>query len=215
MNAIVFGGTGLVGNEVIKLLSSNPNLDKIGLVSRRQIVTPNPKCNLILSDLNDVAVLSNSILALKPAFAICCLGTTIKKAGSKEALYHVDHDLVLNAAEACYKADVKTFAIVSSIGAKADSSIFYLSMKGKTENDLKKIGFQKLIILRPGVLLGTREESRPLEALAQKLAPMISSLMIGPLKKYKPVAASKVASTLIEEALKAGSGTRILESFEI
>jgi uncharacterized protein YbjT (DUF2867 family) len=152
---------------------------------------------------------------LKPEAAFCSLGTTMKKAGSKEAFFQVDHTLIFNVAKASYLAGVKSFGIVSSSGANIQSGFYYLKVKGQMEKALISLGFSRLVIVRPGVLLGERAESRTLESLSQSLAPLMSKLLIGPLKKYRPIKASTVASALVRHTITKGSKVQIIESQNI
>ena len=215
MNIILFGATGLVGNEVRKFLHSHHSHHKIGLVVRKKLKDINPGEVEILSDLTSHEDLKNRLMDLRPEVAFCCLGTTMKKAGSKHAFYHVDHELILNCAKAAYLAGAKSFGVISSSGADARSDFYYLKVKGETEKDLMGLGFAQLVILRPGLLLGKRSESRTLEKLFISLAPFYSKLMKGPLRKFRPIEASSVASCLVRLTTSKGKKVQILESHNI
>ncbi|HCY00506.1 MAG TPA: hypothetical protein DG754_10235, partial [Bacteroidales bacterium] len=143
--------------------------------------------------------------------AYCCLGTTIKKAGSKEAFLEVDLELVVDFANKAKEAGVKRFAVVSSIGANAKSKNFYLNTKGKVEEQLKAIGFKRLVIVQPSLLLGKRNEKRFGEDMGKVLYSVFKFIFIGPLKKYRGIQALDVAKAMIVLA-EQGMGTITVES---
>lgn len=126
-----------------------------------------------------------------------CLGTTIKKAGSQDAFRKVDHDYTLAVANMAQAAGVTRFAVVSSVGASARSSNFYLRVKGETDEALEKIGFEGLVIARPSVLVGNREEHRPGEKVGIAVTKAFSFAMVGGLKKFRPIEARRVAAAMI------------------
>ena len=130
----------------------------------------------------------------------CCLGTTIKKAGSKEAFTRVDYNYVTQLAEITANKGASQFLVVSSMGADPSSLFFYNRVKGKMEEDIKKYGFETVHIIRPSLLLGEREEQRTGEEIASKIMKPISTLMVGPLEKYKPIQAETVAKALVNLA---------------
>lgn len=129
--------------------------------------------------------------------AVCALGTTIAKAGGQAAFSAVDHDAVLHFARAARDAGATRFVLVSSVGADARSSNFYLRVKGETEAAVEALGFERLDLLRPGLLLGERAERRPGEAWGQRLAPFINPLLRGPLTRYAAIPAATVAAAAV------------------
>lgn len=139
-----------------------------------------------------------------------CLGTTIKKAGSQDAFRKVDHDYTLAVANGAKAAGVSRFAVVSSVGASARSGTFYLRVKGETDDALGRIGFDGLVIARPSVLVGNREEHRPGEKVGIAVSKAFSFAMVGGLKKWRPIEARRVARAMVE-ATKDVAGKRILE----
>jgi uncharacterized protein YbjT (DUF2867 family) len=212
---VVFGGTGLVGGEVLKQLLKNTEVSNIAAVTRKPMSLKDEKITHIISDLESREDLTENLKKFKPEVALCCLGTTLKKAGSKEAFAHVDHDLILNAARASFEAGASSFGLISASGASEESGFFYLKVKGTTEKDLRLIGFKKFVILRPGLLLGHRLESRPLEKLSIKLAPLYSPIFQGPFKKFRPVSSEAAARNLIQHTVKSLPGIHILEAQDI
>ena len=128
---------------------------------------------------------------------ICCLGTTIKVAGSREAFIAVDRELVLRLARVAFAHGARHAILVSSVGASRQSANFYLRVKGEVEDALADIGFERIDILRPGLLLGARKERRSGEAIAQVLAPLANLFLLGKLGRYRAVEADDVAAAIV------------------
>jgi uncharacterized protein YbjT (DUF2867 family) len=143
--------------------------------------------------------------------AFCALGTTIATAGSKEAFYQVDHDLVLAFAKNAKAAGASTFVLVSSVGAEARSSNFYLKVKGEIEKDLESIGFNSLIILRPSMLMGERKEFRLGELIGKGAMTLFNPLMFGSLSKYKGIQGKTVAKAMLRLGKENLKGVHVLE----
>lgn len=203
--SVVIGSTGLVGSNIIKLLSSNTEYNQILSIARsKQSWWPQKVTHIPFN--------SGDYTLTQPAdIAICCLGTTMKKAGSKKAFQHVDFELVVDFAKKAKAAGINRFAVVSSIGANHKSSNYYLQIKGKAEEELKSIGFERLVIVRPSLLLGNRNEKRLGEDIGKILYSVFKFVFWGPLKKYRGIEAIDVAKAMI--ALTAeGTGTTIAES---
>jgi uncharacterized protein YbjT (DUF2867 family) len=139
----------------------------------------------------------------RPDAAICATGTTIKKAGSKEAFRSVDHDLPLSFARAAHQAGTQTFALVSAMGASADSSFFYARLKGELERDIREIGFRSLTILRPGFIEGDRDEARLAESLVVKLLRFLAPVLP---RRFHLNPAAKIAQALVDAVLAAEPG---------
>ena len=145
----------------------------------------------------------------------CCLGTTIKTAGSKEKQYIIDHDYVVGFARACHAAGVTRFAVVSSIGASPSSGNFYLRTKGEMERDLQKIPFDALYILKPSFLMGDRKESRPGEKTGIAVMKFLMPVMVFGLKKYRGVPATNVACCMISAVNSNNLGINVIMSDKI
>lgn len=195
MKAIVLGSTGLVGGELTRLLAEESSIEHILLLNRREAGLSHPKITEKIVDFGDIKSFETEI---QGDYLFCCLGTTIKKAQSKEAFRRVDLDLPLEFAEIFSKKNHRAFAVVSALGASSRSPFFYSQVKGDLEQELKGLPLNKLVIVRPSLLLGEREEKRTAEDLGQKLAPLLSKLLP---KKYRPAPAREVAKTLIDLAL--------------
>ena len=130
--------------------------------------------------------------------AFSCLGTTLKKAGSKENFYRIDFEMNAHFADLIAKIDAH-YILVSAMGADASSRIFYNQVKGRLEQHIQQLGLQRISIIRPSLLLGEREESRTLEGMTQKLYRKFSKIVPDTFK-YKPVTAEQVAQTMVDAA---------------
>jgi uncharacterized protein YbjT (DUF2867 family) len=201
----IIGSTGLIGVQVSDLLEKNQQVEKYYFISRTKPLDLKKKGNHIAFDDGKYTLPDDSDAA------ICCLGTTMKKAGSKSAFQKVDLEMVIDFAQRAKNAGVKRFAVVSSIGANPKSGNFYLRTKGEMEEQLKAIGFERLVIVRPSLLLGNRIEKRLGEDIGKILYNVFRFLFIGPLSKYRGVQAVDVAKAMIVLVSK-GQGTVIAES---
>lgn len=196
-NAIVIGATGLVGHRLVEQLSQIASCEKVTVVVRRedeqfkQFKKVDP---LLLDDfllLNDQDVNGYS-------HAFSCLGTTIKKAGSKQAFYNIDFEINAHFAD-LFDTTETHFLLISALGANPSSKFFYNQVKGQLEQYIQQLDLAHLSIIRPSLLLGERNESRFLEDVSQKLYQKFSHLVPNTFK-YKPVTAEQVAHTMVEAA---------------
>jgi uncharacterized protein YbjT (DUF2867 family) len=209
---VIAGATGLIGRQVVAELAGLEAIDLHALVRRKADDLP-PDVHQHVAPSEDWPSL---VGALRPEVAICCLGTTIKVAGSQAAFRTVDHDLVLAFAKAARGAGAQHMIAVSSVGASARSSNFYLKTKGETEDGLRELGFDRVDVMRPGLLTGgTRPGSRPGEAIGIMLSPFTDLLMLGPLAKYRSTPSAKVAQAIVTMALAGGYGRHIHENDSI
>lgn len=198
--ALVLGASGLVGRELVRLLLKDHRYTQIVLLLRKPLASslfddPHNKLNPIVIDFD---ALGDYQGYFSVDHVYCCLGTTIKQAGSKSAFRQVDFVYVHVAAELARAQRCKSFVWISSVGADAKSSNFYLKVKGELENAIMRMPqLENASAVRPSLLLGERDDARFLEGLGQMLAPLYSPLLIGPLKKYRPVTAEKVARSMI------------------
>jgi len=203
--AAVFGTTGLIGSHLLQLLSTGNKYQKIYSFARR-------KPELILSKVEPIDL---NIDALKLPEGIddvfVCLGTTMKKAGSKAAFRKVDYEMVVEIAKQSKAAQVKRFVVVSSIGADPSTGNFYLKTKGQMEEDVKKFDFEYCGIIRPSLLLGSRKEFRFGEKVGIVVFKAFSFIFVGPFKKYKGINAEDVARSMIMLAQN-GKGIVTVES---
>jgi uncharacterized protein YbjT (DUF2867 family) len=209
--ALVFGATGLVGNELTNLLLSDNNYNSVKIFVRKKTELKHPKLTQIVNALENAEEVANEI---KGEEVFCCLGTTIKKAGSQKAFERIDLELPVKIAEIASKNGVKKFIIVSSIGANRKSGNFYLRTKGKMEEAVLSQDIEGVYVVRPSILLGKRLESRAGEAFGKVFMGIFSFLMMGSLKKYRGIQAGTVAKAMIRLA---GSGEKrlVLESDKV
>ena len=145
--------------------------------------------------------------ALRGDDVFCCLGTTIKKAGSERAFKRVDHDYVAALAQLTREQGARTFSMVSSIGADPESNSFYLGTKGRAEASVTAAGFDALHIFRPSLLLGDRQESRPAESASIFAMRWLGGALLGPLRPYRGVEAGQVAAAMIKAAIPPSEAT--------
>ncbi|WP_224247028.1 NAD(P)H-binding protein [Hyalangium gracile] len=203
------GASGLVGGFLLEELLQSPQYREVCSLGRRALPRQHPKLSQRTVDFARLE--AESLPSADDAF--CCLGTTIKKAGSQEAFRAVDHDAVLAFARAARKAGARRFLLVSALGANPRSRIFYNRVKGEAEEDLKAVGFESLVLLRPSLLLGERAESRPGERAA-----MVVTKALGPLLRPfsgRPIEARTVARAMLTLAREAPGGTRVAMSGEL
>lgn len=212
VRVVIAGGTGLVGRQAVAELAGL-DYSETHMLCRNSAVTPP------LGVKQHVAATDNwpdIVRELKPEIAICTLGTTMKLAGSKAAFRAVDHDLILAFATAAREAGAQQFICVSSVGALAGSPSFYLNTKGEVEAALRALDFNRLDILRPGLLTGgRRNESRLGESFASLISPLSDLLMFGPLSKYRSTPSDRVARAIVTLALGGGYGRFIHENDSI
>src|SRR5439155_15744926 len=141
----------------------------------------------------------------------CCLGTTIKRAGSQPAFRLVDHTFVVGLARAGLRAGATQFLLVSAIGADPASRVFYSRVKGETESAVRRLGFPSIQIFRPSLLLGERSEFRLGERIAMVVAPLPSLLLLGRLRRFRPIPAETVARAMVNLAREAPRGPNVFE----
>jgi uncharacterized protein YbjT (DUF2867 family) len=189
---LVAGGTGLVGGHLLDRLSAAPD-NRVHALLRRPI----PDRPTIVQHVVPTADWPTVLAEIRLAIVISTLGTTLRQAGSRAAFYAIDHDLVLAIATAAKTAGARQCIAVSSVGANPDSGNFYLRTKGKAERALGLLGFDRLDILRPGLLLGQRGGAvRPAERLGMALAPFTNLLTPRGFDRYRAIQADSVAAAI-------------------
>ena len=193
--SIIVGSTGLVGGNVIKVLS-NKKQRAIAL-TRRSIPKLPPNITEMIIDF-DAFEKNGSLPSCNNVFI--CLGTTIKTAGSKENFRKVDIDYCLSIARKAKESGAETLSLISSIGANSSSINFYLKTKGELEESIQRIGFSTVNIFRPSFLVGERSEKRLAEKIAINLAKIMDLFLIGTASKYRSVKAESLAKTMVLKA---------------
>lgn len=207
--ACVLGATGLVGSNLLLLLTNDTYYSAIHVITRRKVHLQARSVFQYIADFNNLETVAH---AFSVDDVYCCLGTTMKKAGSKEAFKQVDYDYVVKAARIAHAQGAKQFLVVSAIGAHPHSLFFYNRIKGQMEKDVASIQFDAVHIFRPSLLLGQRDEKRFLEDIAQRCAKPLHYILKGPLKKYAPVEAKHVAASMIQAAKAHIPGIHIHEA---
>jgi len=195
-SAIVFGATGLVGKELIFELIEHSRFLKVKAVVRKTLPFSNAKLEQLIA--TDFTNLDHISINLSADVFFCCIGTTIKKAGSQEAFKKVDLDIPVAIARLAESLQIPHLVIISSIGANAQTSNFYLKTKGEMEQQVQAVYHGNLKIIRPSFLIGNRAEFRPGEKVAIAIAKALRIIMIGPLAKYKGIESWDVARAMIQ-----------------
>lgn len=207
--AIVAGATGLIGREVVKALLARPNYGKVVALVRTPREEWDGTCIQIQTDYSSESLERQLGPYLPRAHVFCCLGTTIKKAGTRERFKAVDYEYPMRLGRLAETYQASQFAIVTAIGADAQSGVFYSRVKGEVEQDLMRLRLPALHLFRPSLLLGSRAEFRLGERAATGLLPIISPLLAGPLRPYKPIAAERVARAMVEAAQSERQGSHV------
>lgn len=221
--AVIIGSTGLTGSLLVKKLVQEGSFGQIIALCRNknsvnQQVFSSPKVRLLEFDFqnwNELEMQCRSYVGTSQSVFFCCLGTTIKQAGSKEAFRRVDHDYFVNFAKLASACRAEQLILVSGLGADKNSNIFYSRTKGEMEENVRKAYVGDLHILRPSLLLGDRKDFRFGERVLILLSPVLSLFLLGGLKKYQPVAAEQVVKAMFLLAEKKLSAGVVLENSDI
>lgn len=210
--ALIAGASGLVGSELLKLLINSDAYKTIHVLSRSSLEVKSSK---IVEHIINFDELDKFELDSKIDHVFCTLGTTIKKAKTKENFRKVDFDYVLALGKKAKQWNSEKLLMVSSLGANAKSAIFYNRVKGEIENALRQLNLLHLFIFRPSLLLGDRQEHRAGEKTTINVYKFPAPVFVGPFKKYKGIKAGKVAKAMIHSALNNNELIKIIESDEI
>jgi uncharacterized protein YbjT (DUF2867 family) len=199
-NVVIAGASGVVGRRALHHLLVSDDIGGVVALGRRTLPTQHDKLVSRVVDLRNKTATAAEI-ADGTAVAICCLGTTLKTAGSKEAFRAVDHDAVVTFAEAAREKGAQRFVLVSAVGANPRARNFYLRTKGETEEALARLDFAQLTVLRPSFIddQGAREEYRPLERVTLPIARAVFAL-IGTSRRYAPVSADTIGKAVVRLA---------------
>ena len=192
--ALLFGSSGLVGGHLLRKLIENSNYSKIKIFVRLEPEINDPKLEIIKTNFNN---LENHRENIKGDDCFFCIGTTKQNSPNKDEYRRIELDMPKQIAQIAKSNSVNSFVFVSSGFADPKSSGDYLKFKGEVEEELKKLNFSKLGIMRPSFLMGNRKEKRVGEKIGIFLFKMLSPLFLGPLKKMKPIHSEKVAKAMI------------------
>lgn len=207
--ATIIGATGFIGSHLLNQLMQDSFYDYIRILVRRPIAITNERLEVKLVNFDDFESVKLALDGSNAVFS--CIGTTNKNVkGDKKLYWKTDHDIAVNACRMAKETGCEKFIFVSAVGANSKSRNFYIKMKGQTEDDVIATGMPEIYIMRPGLLLGNREnENRPLEKILQKLFMPLSKIMAGPLKKYKAIEGRVVARAMIAASKKNERGVFI------
>jgi uncharacterized protein YbjT (DUF2867 family) len=203
MTISIAGATGLTGSLCLQRMLATPEIDTIFAIGRRETGVQHPK-------LREVQLINNQLTETVVADAfVCCLGTTIAKAGSQKAFEEVDYELPLYLAKMLQREGCQTAAVVSAMGANATSAIFYNRTKGKMETGMRNIGFTSLALLRPSIISGPRKEARIGEKIGVGIMKITGPLLMGRWKNFRAIKASNIAAALVKAIIKPKPGTTV------
>ncbi|MGH7754502.1 MAG: oxidoreductase [Gemmatimonadales bacterium] len=210
--AVAAGATGLVGGHLVELLLADPAYSRVTTLVRKPAPASHPKLSQRVVDFDRLAA-TPDFPAAQDVF--CCLGTTIKKAGSQDAFYRVDFTYVLELARTASRHGARQFLLVTALGADPKSRIFYNRVKGETEQAVNQVPFDAIQVFRPSLLLGERAERRAGERAATLLSRVLGFALVGPLRPYRPIAARDVARAMVRVAKEARAGRHLYPSDRI
>lgn len=203
---MVVGASGLIGGLCMTRLLEEAEVKQVTALTRRPLERHHAK-------LVEHLIQFDRLCEYRELFDVdtlfCCLGTTIKAAGSQDAFEKVDYGYVKKIAELASAMDVRQFLLISAVGADTHSPVFYSRIKGRTEEAVRQLPFHCVHILRPSMLLGSRTEPRMSEEMLKPLAKIMMPLFIGPVRRLRPVQAERVATMMVELAKGNDSGAHI------
>lgn len=212
-SALIAGATGLVGGYLLRDLLAAREYGRVTAVGRRPTGLVDPKLDEVRAEFSR---LEPALAAVTADDAFCCLGTTIRRAGSREAFRAVDHGAVLAFAWAARRAGAQRLFVVSALGADPAARVFYNRVKGETEQALTVLGFGTLAVFRPSLLRGPRTEFRLGERLAGAAMWLAEPLLLGGWRKYRSIHAAVVARAMLRCSFgRPGAGRLVFESDEI
>ncbi len=192
--ALIFGSSGLIGNNLLNCILKDDYYQKIKLFIRTKIDIGDPRVEVIYDDFKNTDNLEKTIIGDDCFF---CIGTTKKDTPNKKEYRRIEYDIPVNIAKVAKLNSINSFFYVSSMGANSSVSNSYLRNKGQVEDVLVSLNFDKIAILKPSLLLGNRKKFRLAERIAQFVMTKMSFIFFGKMKKYKPIKAINVAKAII------------------
>ncbi|MET0395042.1 MAG: NAD(P)H-binding protein [Chitinophagaceae bacterium] len=197
--AALIGATGMIGDYLLGLLLKDETFSTVRVIVRRPYPKPHPKAEIKLVDFDDAESVKLALEGTDVLF--CCIGTTQKNVkGDKELYRKIDYGIPVRAARFAKEAGCETLAIVSSVGADSRSNTFYLKLKGEVEEAILGTGIRSVHIMQPSMLLGRRQENRPVEKLLQASMKFISGILAGSWRKYRAIHGKMVAAAMLNAA---------------
>jgi len=214
--AVVAGATGLTGSTLLRQLAGDTRFDRVVALVRSAKRGMPERVESVIVDFealaNGDATIAVNHAATDQLVVFCCLGTTIKVAGSQAAFRRVDFDYVVAVARWAKAQHAAHFGLISALGATAKSSVFYSRTKGEAEDAVRALALPSVHIVRPSFIDGNRTESRPRESVAIRFARGISPLLLGPLRRYRVVTAEAIAASLLAASTSPVAGVTVTES---
>lgn len=210
--ALIAGASGLVGSHLMLELLSSERYEKLISIGRSTLPVTHEKLTQHIVDFDK---LDENESLIKADDIFCCLGTTIKKAGSKQNFYKVDFTYPYDLAHLCKKLGAQQYNLVTAMGSARKSAFYYNRVKGELEEKVMNMGYISLNIFRPSLLLGKRNEKRLGEDLAKAVYTLFKPVMLGPMKKYRAIEGADVAAAMAYISSLDKKGTFIYESDDI
>jgi len=207
MNALILGGTGLVGNDLVELLISDNRLEKVELLSRRELDNKQVK---VINHVVDFSTLTTLDLNGPIDVLFIAFGTTLKQAGSKAKQFEIDVDIPTRIMALAHSVGVENCVLISALGVSLKSPFFYSRMKAQLDENAKAIGFKKLVLIQPSVLDGSRKETRTGEKLSIQFGNILGKT--GLINRFKPVKSLDVAKSMLQSVLDLPNGTHVVTS---
>ncbi len=195
--ALIFGATGFVGSRLLSGLLSSSDYGEVTAVARRKLNIVHPKLKALVGDYNSLPALRADLVGDEIFIA---LGTTRKATPDTAEYYKVDHDYPVLAASIAKEQGAKAVFLVSAVGANPHSNVFYVRTKGETERDIVALGFEHTHLFRPSMIMGNREESRPLEKMFIAAFRAINPLLVGGLDEYRGITGDEIARAMVRSA---------------
>jgi uncharacterized protein YbjT (DUF2867 family) len=205
--AIIAGASGLIGRSLTQNLLQSKSYGQVIALVRKPLGVRHEKLKELTVDFDKLSEMTDFP---KGDDVFCCLGTTMKKAGSKEAFYKVDFTYGYELAKAALNAGANRFFLVSAMGSNKNSRFFYNRVKGELEDKVSFLNYRTIYIFKPSLIRGVREERRPGEKFAQFITKFIP--FIGPWKKYRPIHADKIVDAMMKVARQEDKGCYFYES---
>jgi uncharacterized protein YbjT (DUF2867 family) len=205
---LLVGATGLVGGHCLDMLLADDACRAVVTLGRRPLPRTHPKLTHHVVDFDRLDA-HTGVIEGQDVF--CCLGATMRKAGSKEAFRKVDYTYPLTLARLALERGAERYLLVSALGANPRSPFFYSRLKGEVEEAVSALPFEGVYLFRPSLLTGDRAEERPGERRAEAALNALSFLLRGPLRKYRPTSARVVAAAMLAAAKAEPGGVRVYE----
>lgn len=210
--ALLFGSSGFVGSFLLRELLDQPNYDKVIVVVRKDQGIRHPKLKTLIGDFKSLALLKSELVADDVFIA---LGTTKKKTPDPQQYYEIDHDYPVLAAQLAKDNGAKAVFLLTAVGANPDSNFFYVKTKGETERDVRALGYNETHLFNPSMIMGERQEKRPLEKFFMSLWSVLDPFLAGPLSRYRGIDGKKIARAMSAAAQTPIPGTTGAARFKL